>query len=621
MEKVKSSDGKIKVLLFTEYRDTVDYLEGRLGGRYSTGRIDGKMDMQSRRAALEEFSLEDGPEIFLCTDAAGEGVDMQFCNIEFNYDIPWNPNRLEQRMGRIHRIGQGRKVRYYNFVVDKENTIDGMIHAMLLDKIENIKTAMGDSVFDILGRIISEDMIRRIYEELLTLPRDEWEPKIMAEMEEIDRTRESVRRKIGGLLDGHRLDRTILEDITKIRMRAIDSSDIGRFLETWTEFNDGRYGEHGNRVRIRAPVHIAPKIGGILDGTLDVAAAQRLSMEYLALGNRKVQAILDDAVGNGSVASLGHAKKSGLLCVYNRSVMDGDGRKRNSETVMVFCNEDGDAEVVDADSVWDYEEVSATDAGRPTNTNLIVKMKELADERIAADSGQFHNGTAKKLHKMLRKAKEMVDGSVAAEIEKQNGKIEEWEAKRHTAPHYVGMISDARRKIRRKKEGGDKRKAELDRRFKSQLEIELVGLATVTPKSDANARAVSDRAGMAIVLERERRRAKSDEERSLVKDVSNRDKGYDIETSDRFIEVKSFEGYPNPSLTSHEWSTAEKFGDRYWLYVVENVHASGDVTEIQDPHKTLAGLIARETNTTDTYTFNWSEWKRRGSDPAGKADG
>ena len=170
VEKVKSSDGKIKVLLFTEYRDTVDYLEGRLGNRYRTGRIDGTMDMQSRKTALEEFSQEDGPEIFLCTDAAGEGVDMQFCNIEFNYDIPWNPNRLEQRMGRIHRIGQGRKVRYYNFVVDKENTIDGMIHAMLLDKIENIKAAMGDSVFDILGRIISEDMIRRIYEELLTLP-------------------------------------------------------------------------------------------------------------------------------------------------------------------------------------------------------------------------------------------------------------------------------------------------------------------------------------------------------------------------------------------------------------------------------------------------------------------
>ena len=155
VKRVKSGDSKAKILLFTEYRDTVDYLEGRLAGRYRTGRIDGTMDILDRKAALEGFARVGGPDIFLCTDAAGEGVDMQFCNVEFNYDIPWNPNRLEQRMGRIHRIGQKRKVGYFNFVVDRENTIDGMIHGLLLDKIESIKTALGDdSIFDILGRIV-----------------------------------------------------------------------------------------------------------------------------------------------------------------------------------------------------------------------------------------------------------------------------------------------------------------------------------------------------------------------------------------------------------------------------------------------------------------------------------
>ena len=610
IEKVKSGDINAKVLLFTEYRDTVDYLEGRLGGRYRTGRIDGTMGMQSRKAALEEFSRNDGPEIFLCTDAAGEGVDMQFCNVEFNYDMPWNPNRLEQRMGRIHRIGQRRKVRYYNFVVDKENTIDGMIHDLLLDKIDKIKTAMGDSVFDILGRIIGEDMIRKIYEELQALPRDGWKPRIMAELDEIDRTRESVKQKIGDLLEGHRLDRTILEDIKKIKMRAIDAGDIRRFLETWTEFNDGKYEERGSRVHIRAPVRMASKIGGVLDGTLDVAVAQRLNIKYLALGNRKVQAILADAMENGSVASLGHAKKSGLLCIYNRSVMDGDERKRDSETVAVFCNEDGVAEVVDVDSVWDYEEADTPCMDRKANPNLLVKMKELADERIADDSKKFHDKTAKKLGRMRRKAREAVDSSVAAEIEVQNEKIKRWNAKKHTAPHYANLISGAERKNRKKKREGDKRKAELDRRFTSRLQIDLVGLATVTPRANANARTMSDRAGMEIVLGLERKRAKTARDRDLVRDVSNRDKGYDIETSDRSIEVKSFEGYPNPSLTSHEWLTAEKFGDRYWLYVVENVHDGGDVTEIQNPYRVLADVITRETHTVDTYSFSWAKWKR-----------
>ena len=610
VKRVKSGDPEAKILLFTEYRDTVDYLEGRLTGRYRTGRIDGTMDILDRKAALEGFARADGPDIFLCTDAAGEGVDMQFCNVEFNYDIPWNPNRLEQRMGRIHRIGQKRKVSYFNFVVDKENTIDGMIHGLLLDKIDSIKTALGDdSIFDILGRIIGEDMIRRIYEELQGLPREVWKPKIRAALEEIERTREEMKRKTGLLQAGKRLDRAMLENLREVKMRSVDASDVRRFLETWTESNDGRYTEIDNLVTIRTPRHTAPKIGGMVRGTLDGNLAMERNLEYLALGNKKVQAMLEEAIGDGRVASLSHEKKSGILCVYNRSVVDGDGRKRNSETVMVFCNEDGATEAVDVDSVWDYEETGPGDA-KPINTGPLVKLKDLADKKIHDDSQKFYEATAEKLDAMRRKARSNVDGNVAAEIERQNEKIAGYEAKRHTAPHYARLISEARNKSRRKREDGERRKAELDRRFKSELVVELVGLATVTSKAGANARTMSDRAGMEIVLERERRRAKTDREREQVRDVHDRDKGYDIETSDRSIEVKSFEGYPSPSLTSHEWITAGKFGDRYWLYVVENVHSGGNITEIQNPRENLDSLITEETVTTQRYSFSWAEWKR-----------
>ena len=610
IRRVKSGDPDAKILLFTEYRDTVDYLEDRLSGRYRTGRIDGTMDTQSRKAALEGFARVDGPDIFLCTDAAGEGVDMQFCNVEFNYDIPWNPNRLEQRMGRIHRIGQKRKVHYYNFVVDKENTIDGMIHAMLLEKIESIKIALNDdSVFDVLGRIIGEDMIRKIYEELQGLPHEMWEPKITAALDEIERTREDMKQKTDQFQAGQRLDRTMLENLQDIKMRSVDASDVRRFLETWTESNDGNYTERDNRVTIMAPRHIARRIGGILHGTLDVNVAMERNQEYLALGNKKVQVMLEDAIGDGRVASLSHEKKSGMLCVYNRSVVDGDGHKRNSETVMVFCNEDGAAETVSVDSVWDYEERGSEDA-TPPNTELIAKLRELADKKIYDDSQKFHEVAAEKLDTMRRKARKVVDIHVAAELERQDEKIVEYKAKRHTSPNYARLIDEAENKKQRKREDGEKRKAEMDRRLKSHLVVELVGLATVTPKAGANARTMSDQAGMEIVLERERRRAKTEREREQVRDVHDRDKGYDIETSDRSIEVKSFEGYPNPSLTSHEWTTAGKFGDRYWLYVVENVHSGGDVTEIQNPREKLDSMITEEVITTHKYSFDWAEWKK-----------
>ena len=149
----------------------------------------------------------------------------------------------------------------------------------------------------------------------------------------------------------------------------------------------------------------------------------------------------------------------------------------------------------------------------------------------------------------------------------------------------------------------------LDRRFKTRVIIDMVGLATVTPKADANARTMSDRAGMEIVLERERRRAKTDQERKEVHDVH-------AETRDttsrqaRSIEVKSFAGYPHsPSLTSHEWTTAGKFGDRYWLYVVGNVHSGGKIIEIQNPHKNLGNMITKEVVTTYRYSFDFAKLK------------
>ena len=120
------------MVVFTEYRDTMNYLRDIFLHKYSVGSIDGTMNIQERNQALNRFKDIHGSEILVCTDAAGEGIDMQFCNILVNYDLPWNPNKLEQRMGRIHRIGQDRKVFYYNFILS--DTIDGYILDKLLEE-------------------------------------------------------------------------------------------------------------------------------------------------------------------------------------------------------------------------------------------------------------------------------------------------------------------------------------------------------------------------------------------------------------------------------------------------------------------------------------------------------
>src|SRR5438270_2721170 len=133
--------GRGKLLIFTEHRDTLEYLRGHLQQwGYSTCEIHGVMIAVQRREAAQCF--HETAQVCLATQAAGEGINLQFCHLMINYDIPWNPNRLEQRMGRIHRIGQRSDVYIFNFVAT--NTIEGIILQRLFTKLEEIRGQLGD---------------------------------------------------------------------------------------------------------------------------------------------------------------------------------------------------------------------------------------------------------------------------------------------------------------------------------------------------------------------------------------------------------------------------------------------------------------------------------------------
>ncbi|MBD1803872.1 DUF3883 domain-containing protein [Microcoleus sp. FACHB-SPT15] len=150
-------DGRGKLLIFTEHRDTLEYLKKNLTDwRYSTCEIHGGMNVLARKAAQKDFQFN--KQICLATEAAGEGINLQFCRLMINYDLPWNPNRLEQRMGRIHRIGQEHEVYIFNFAA--VNTVEGRVLNRLLTKLEEIRIAMGDRVFDVIGQLLQLNDIR-----------------------------------------------------------------------------------------------------------------------------------------------------------------------------------------------------------------------------------------------------------------------------------------------------------------------------------------------------------------------------------------------------------------------------------------------------------------------------
>src|SRR5690606_27643325 len=128
--------GGRKLVLFTEHKDTLDYLERKLTNQgYSIQTIYGQKSVDERRKAQDEFAGDS--QILLATDAAGEGINLQFCNLLINWDIPWNPNRLEQRMGRIHRYGQKEEVYVFNLVA--QNTREGKVMQRLLQKLDVIR--------------------------------------------------------------------------------------------------------------------------------------------------------------------------------------------------------------------------------------------------------------------------------------------------------------------------------------------------------------------------------------------------------------------------------------------------------------------------------------------------
>ncbi|MGQ0742862.1 MAG: helicase-related protein [Acidimicrobiales bacterium] len=161
-EMFDSSGHRRKLIIFSEHRDTLNYLLDRLrtllGRAESVGCIHGGMARQDRRRVQEAFVQDVDVVVLVATDAAGEGINLQRAHLMVNYDLPWNPNRIEQRFGRVHRIGQTEVCHLWNLVAD--DTREGAVFARLFDKLDEQRKALGDQVFDVLGESFRGQSLR-----------------------------------------------------------------------------------------------------------------------------------------------------------------------------------------------------------------------------------------------------------------------------------------------------------------------------------------------------------------------------------------------------------------------------------------------------------------------------
>ena len=315
-----------KFIIFTEHRDTLDYLQARIGsllGRPDAVKaIHGGVRRGDRRRITEEFTKNRACQILLATDAAGEGLNLQAAHLMVNYDLPWNPNRIEQRFGRIHRIGQEEVCRLWNLVAS--NTREGEVFTRLLDKIEEQRKAYGGKVFDVLGEAFTETPLRNL---LMDAVQYGERPDVKAKMHEVIDA--SIGQGLREILEERALASEHLAEADLQALRAaMDDARARRLQPHYIELafkaafarlggriarrEQGRYEIANVPARVRASKHgpIATKYDRV---TFDLARVQpdgQARADLLAPGHPLHDAVMDEAV-----RQFGGALNSGTVLV------------------------------------------------------------------------------------------------------------------------------------------------------------------------------------------------------------------------------------------------------------------------------------------------------------------
>lgn len=207
-----------KLIIFTEHRDTLRYLTERIqtliGNPNAVVTIHGSMRWEERRKVQEDFKNDREVQILVATDAAGEGINLQQAHLMVNYDLPWNPNRIEQRFGRIHRIGQTEVCHLWNLVAAE--TREGEVFNTLFLKLKQQRDSLGGAVFDVLGKCFADTSLRDL---LIKAIREGNKPEVKA----------GLAKAIDGALDLTHL-RALIEE-NALTHGTIDTTRLGDIRE------------------------------------------------------------------------------------------------------------------------------------------------------------------------------------------------------------------------------------------------------------------------------------------------------------------------------------------------------------------------------------------------------
>jgi len=621
-KKISEMKGNPKILIFTESKDTLDYLVGKIKSwGYKVNFIHGGMDIDDRIKAEKIF--RDEKDIMVATEAAGEGINLQFCHLMINYDLPWNPNRLEQRMGRIHRYGQKKDVYIFNLV--SEDTREGKVLGRLLEKLEEIRNALGsDRVFDIIGHVfLGKDLYQLIIDAALNAKTMEEilnELEIQCDEKYISRVKEMM----GETLATHFINYSQIKEWAE---KARENRLIPEYVEAFFKKTFSRVGGKFRELKdgFLAIDSIPSEIKRIAETaefknqfvlmmnrypkvTFDKDLAFNIpNSEFVSFGHPLLEALIRWSLNNfheisfrGSVFADPSGQYDGYIWFYNGEIRDGKNEVAGRRIIALYNDGQNCCEINPA-IIWDLSPYNGTIESEEIEERKLLPEAIKAIERFKNEISTERQRQAEIKRKYGLKSLDYLIGELDTELVSLQERL------------YRGEKVEL--PLRNKEE--QKKRYELARKeleeeiIKEQtLSITMPELLTVIkvvaspPETFADAEIES--IGMQLALEYEKSQGREPE------DVSKENLGFDIRSKGqdeiRYIEVKARADEGEVALTPNEWFKAKRFKDQYWLYIISNARTNPTLCLIKNPSE---NLMAVEKVEVVRFIIPLEEWKSK----------
>ncbi len=607
-ERIKETGTKI--LIFTESRDTLEYLAEKIGKKwgYQVTTIHGGMDMDARIRAEHEF--KNSAQVMIATEAAGEGINLQFCWLMVNYDIPWNPNRLEQRMGRIHRYGQRNEVHIYNLVA--VDTREGKILEKLFEKLNRMKEHLGsDRVFDVIGDVLPgaslKDLIidaianRRTMEDILAemdrVPDNDTIQRVREATMEALATRHIDLSRIIGEQRLARENRLVPEYIERYFLRAAQKLELK--IE---KRKDGFWRVSFVPFEMRnQPYEYKIKYGEVqreyLKVSFDKDEAHKGEAEFVSIGHPLMEAVLETVfkkyrqdASSGAIFVDPDGKKNGVLWFMIGEIKDGKGDVAGRKLFCVYQDSNGQLIDINPSLIWDLK--PDKNDSHDLDNSLLMSQNDVIAFALEQQLIPYRDELLKQRQRDAELKEKYGLRSIEQLILESEYKLIDYETRRLKGEKIpdATMANEQRNRedLERKKEG-----LLDDIRAETSLyasEPALLATVRVVPGKSITDEMTSDttieQIGMAMAMKYEREQGRQPE------DVSTHALGYDIRSVDRegnyrYIEVKARAKSGAIALTPNEWVMANRLGEEYWLYVVEQAAGNPQLYLIKNPAASL----------------------------------